>query len=544
MEQTRLILLIALSFLSLMLWEAWQRDYSSPPVEILPTENLSSKKVGDTTPNIAQNAANPVTSTEPGAASLTEADAVVTVETDVLKLQINLTGGVIERAGLVRYLIDSQTDATPFYLLDNTTNRFFVHQSGLKAVNGESADHHAHFSSDKAHFKLKDNDHTLRVALRWQSPEGVVVLKEYVLERGSYEVRVIYSVDNETLQSWTFNHYDQLQRTQQDKRQYFIHTFTGAAISSPVKRYAKYSFDNLAEEPVNLDIQDGWAAILEHYFVSAIIPPSADTYHYYSTIIGQKNYAVGYYGPAKTVAPGARTSVESKVFIGPKLQDTLNKVAPGLELTVDYGILWFIGKILFWTLAKMHALTGNWGWAIIFLTCIVKLVFFPLSAAGYRSMAKMRKVQPRLLAIRERYQSDRPALNQAMMDLYKKEKINPLGGCLPIVIQIPIFMALYWVILESVELRQAPWILWIADLSIKDPWFVLPVLMTISMWLQSKLNPAPIDPIQAKVMQIMPFAFGVFFAFFPAGLVLYWFVNNCLSISQQWFITRAAERTT
>ena len=236
--------------------------------------------------------------------------------------------------------------------------------------------------------------------------------------------------------------------------------------------------------------------------------------------------------------------MESKVFIGPKLQDTLTKVAPGLELTVDYGILWFIGKILFWTLAKMHALTGNWGWAIIFLTCIVKLVFFPLSAAGYRSMAKMRKVQPRLLAIRERYQSDRPALNQAMMDLYKKEKINPLGGCLPIVVQIPIFMALYWVILESVELRQAPWILWIEDLSIKDPWFVLPVLMTISMWLQAKLNPMPIDPIQARVMQIMPFAFGVFFAFFPAGLVLYWFVNNCLSISQQWFITRAEERTT
>ncbi len=238
---------------------------------------------------------------------------------------------------------------------------------------------------------------------------------------------------------------------------------------------------------------------------------------------------------------GATRTVASRLFAGPKLQEVLPKVAPGLELTVDYGKLWFIAKALFWWLEALHGFFGNWGVAIILLTLTVKLIFYPLSAAGYRSMAKMRKVQPRLVQLKERYGSDRAAMNQAMMELYKTERINPLGGCLPIVVQIPVFIALYWVLLESVELRQAPFWLWIRDLSIKDPYFVLPVLMTASMWLQSRMNPPPLDPIQAKVMQIMPLAFGVFFAFFPAGLVLYWFVNNVLSIAQQWYITKQSE---
>jgi YidC/Oxa1 family membrane protein insertase len=459
-----------------------------------------------------------------------------------LKLHLNLTGGVIERAALLKYPTDGETDQSPFQLLNNSPTRFFVHQSGLKADKAESADHYAQYSAPQQQFQLKKGSDTLHVELRWESAAGIKVIKTYVLKRGSYEVKIGYSIQNESTDPWTFHHYDQLQRTEHKVRQYFIQTFTGAAVSSPEKRYTKFTFKKLSEEPISADVVDGWAAILEHYFVSAIIPSSDKPYHYYSSIIGQSNYAVGYYGPAQTVDVGAKTTVESAVYIGPKLQNRLARVAPGLELTVDYGLLWFIGKILFWTLTTMHAFSGNWGWSIILLTCVVKLVFFPLSAAGYRSMAKMRKVQPRLMAIRDRYQNDRAALNQAMMDLYKKEKINPLGGCLPIVVQIPVFIALYWVILESVELRQAPWIFWIKDLSIKDHYFVLPVLMTISMWLQSKLNPAPVDPIQARVMQIMPFAFGIFFAFFPSGLVLYWFVNNCLSIGQQWTITRATER--
>lgn len=542
MEQTRLILLIALSFLSLMLWEAWQRDYApAPVVSAATTTSLGAATVAETTPNIAQSTRDTLPTQQPPAA-VSAADNFIEVETDVLSLRINLTGAAIEQGSLRHYPTDGETDDTPFALLNNSPNRYFVHQSGLKASTGDSADHYARFTASQTKYQLKDGDDSLRVELLWQSPAGVKVTKTYELTRGSYEVHISYAVENRSNAAWTFNHYDQLQRTNHKVRQYFIQTFTGAAISSPEKRYEKFSFDDLAEEPISADVANGWAAILEHYFVSAIVPANDQPYHYYSSIIGEQNYVIGYYGPTQTVDAGGNASVESTIYIGPKLQNVLEKVAPGLELTVDYGVLWFIGKILFWTMVKMHALTNNWGWAIILLTCIVKLVFFPLSAAGYRSMAKMRKVQPRLMAIRDRYQNDRAALNQAMMDMYKKEKINPLGGCLPILIQIPVFIALYWVILESVELRQAPWILWIKDLSIKDPLFVLPVLMTISMWLQSKLNPAPVDPIQAKVMQIMPFAFGIFFAFFPAGLVLYWFINNCLSIGQQWFITRAAER--
>ena len=541
MEQLRLILLVALSFLSLMLWEAWQRDYVSPPPIAEMPQAATAVSSANTTPDIpSKSTAIPAAAAAPGSAT---PNAFVDVETDVLKLRINLTGGVIEQAGLLHYPTDGETDQSPYKLLDNSAERFFIHQSGLKAEKAESADHYARFTAPQTRYVLAPGEESLNIELSWTSVAGVNVRKQFVLKRGDYTVGINYAVHNASNDNWVFHHYDQLQRTERKVRQYFIQTFTGAALSSPETRYAKFAFKKLKDEPINQDITNGWTAILEHYFVSAIIPTSKKSYHYYSTIIGESNYAVGFYGPAQTVAPGASDSIESSLYIGPKLQNILKTVAPGLDLTVDYGVLWFIGQILFWTLGKAHTLSGNWGWSIVLLTCVVKGVFFPLSAAGYRSMARMRRVQPRLLAIRERFQNDRAALNQAMMELDKTEKFNPLGGCLPIVIQIPVFIALYWVILESVELRQAPFVFWIKDLSIKDPHFVLPVLMTISMWLQSKLNPAPTDPIQARVMQIMPFAFGTFFAFFPAALVLYWFVNNCLSISQQWLITRAMERS-
>ncbi|MFT5416764.1 MAG: YidC/Oxa1 family membrane protein insertase, partial [Gammaproteobacteria bacterium] len=285
----------------------------------------------------------------------------------------------------------------------------------------------------------------------------------------------------------------------------------------------------------------GWVGILEHYFVSALIPPQENLSHFYSLIINDKRYAVGYWGPSQTVAIGNTVNFKSSIYIGPKLQEVLHDVTPGLELTVDFGVLWFIAKPLFVTLQFIKDLTGNWGWAIILLTMLLKLGFYPLSAAGYRSMANMRKVQPKMLAIKERHGGDRTRMNQAMMELYKEEKINPLGGCLPIIVQIPVFISLYWVLLESVELRQAPFALWLQDLSSKDPMYVLPLIMGVSMWFQQKLNPAPMDPIQQKVMQILPFAFTIFFMFFPSGLVLYWVVNNVLSIAQQWSITRSIE---
>lgn len=540
MEQTRLILLIALSFISLMLWEAWQRDYGSPAVETAkPSENGPVNPTADDLPS-------PVITATPRAESQPDTPANsskrVRVRTDVLALEIGLQGASIQQAALLQYPDEDLAERTPFHLLDDSESRFFLHQSGLKGVDNESPDHYATYLTSAEEYELSAGQDEIRVPFTWTGPDGLMVRKEYLFRRGSYEIAVHYVLENKGTQTRTFNHYEQLQRRHADSRSYLIHTFTGAAVSTPQKRYEKFTYDDLQDEPVSITADNGWASILEHYFVTAIIPASESTYHYYSSIIGDNNYAIGFYGPELKLEPGAQMTISSRLYVGPKLQKVLESVAPGLDLTVDYGILWFIGKLLFWTLTKLHALFGNWGWAIILLTCIVKGLFFPLSAAGYRSMAKMRKVQPRLLAIRDRYQNDRNALNQAMMDLYKKEKINPLGGCLPILVQIPVFISLYWVILESVELRQAPWILWIHDLSIKDPFFVLPVLMTISMWMQARLNPAPLDPMQARVMQIMPFAFGFFFAFFPAGLVLYWFINNVLSIGQQWYITRNEER--
>jgi YidC/Oxa1 family membrane protein insertase len=318
-------------------------------------------------------------------------------------------------------------------------------------------------------------------------------------------------------------------------------TYIGAAISSPEKRYEKLPFDEMGSTPLDRTITGGWAAMLQHYFVAALVPPANEPFQYYTKALDQHRYIVGMYGPQQQVEPGQSISLTSTIYAGPKDQDRLEQLAPGLDLTVDYGSLWFLSKPLFWWMQKLHAWTGNWGWAIILLTLTVKAALYRLAAASYRSMAHMKQVQPRLVALRERYANDKQRLNQAMMELYKQEKINPLGGCLPVLVQIPVFLALYWVLLESVELRQAPFIGWIKDLSTYDPYFVLPVLMGISMFVQQRMNPAPPDPVQAKVMQILPVVFTVFFIFFPAGLVLYWLVNNVLSIAQQWLITRSIE---
>lgn len=323
-----------------------------------------------------------------------------------------------------------------------------------------------------------------------------------------------------------------------------IYTYGGAVLSSPEQRYEKIDYDDMREEKLSRDVVNGWIAMLQHYFISAIIPASnKETHHFYTNTLPDNRFAVGTITPAVDVPQGNKNTLSYQVYLGPKIQKELAKLADNLELTVDYGVLWFIAKPLFWCLEVFHTVTKNWGWSIILVTLMLKIVFYQLSAAGYRSMAKMRRVQPRLLAIRERFKNDRAKLNQAMMDIYKKEKINPLGGCFPILIQIPVFIALYWVLLESVELRQTPFILWIKDLSAPDPFFVLPLVMGATMLIQQKLNPAPLDPIQEKIMMALPIVFTVFFAFFPSGLVLYWVVNNILSIIQQWMITRKLERS-
>ena len=322
-----------------------------------------------------------------------------------------------------------------------------------------------------------------------------------------------------------------------------IYTYTGAVLSSPDDRYEKISFGDMEDKDEEAQISNGWAAMIQHYFLTAVLPADTEAaYRYYTRSFSSGHYSIGNVSPALRVAPGQRGELTGYLYIGPKLQSVLETLAEGLELTVDYGFLWFLAKPLFWCLERLYEWTGNWGWSIILVTCLLKILFYHLSAAGYRSMANMRRVQPRLMAIRERHKEDRARLNQAMMQIYKEEKINPFGGCFPILVQIPVFLALYWVLLESVELRQADFIFWLKDLSNKDPFFVLPIIMGATMLIQQKLNPAPMDPMQEKVMKALPFVFTVFFAFFPSGLVLYWVTNNVLSIAQQWLITRNLEK--
>ncbi len=446
----------------------------------------------------------------------------------------------MERVALKAYPVDPKAPDVAVELLAEHPPKIYVYQGGLAGA-GDLPTHHANYSAAQTSYSMSGTDE-LVVPLKWRNDKNVTVEKRYRFKPDSYSVDVEYIVSNGSPEEITVHQYEQLKRNEESSRQGMVYTFTGAALSTPEKRFEKFDIDDLTDQPLAETARDGWVGIIQHYFVAALIPPVGQAYQYYSKVLDNYIYLVGFLSPATTLAPGQSHTFTSQAFIGPKRHDRLGKTAEGLELAVDYGVLWFIAKPLFSVLRYIYDMTGNWGWAIILLTIALKLFFFPLSAAGYRSMANMRQVQPRMLALRDRYADDKAQLNQAMMKLYKDEKINPLGGCLPIVIQIPVFIALYWVLLESVEMRQAPFILWLDDLSTRDPFFVLPLLMGISMWGQQKLNPAPLDPIQAKVMQILPFVFTIFFAFFPSGLVLYWLVNNILSIAQQWQITRAIEK--
>ncbi len=368
------------------------------------------------------------------------------------------------------------------------------------------------------------------------------------IDPASYQVDVRYLIDNQSDQAWSGNMFAQLKRDNSDDPSKTAATSTatylGAAMATPESSYKKVSMKDIDKQPVKETVTGGWVAWLQHYFVTAWIPGQTDNNVIQTRKDSQGNYIIGYTSPVLSVAPGAKAELGATLYAGPKIQKHLGTLAPGLELTVDYGVLWFLAQPIFWLLGHIHALLGNWGWSIIALTIVIKMAFFPLSAASYKSMARMRAVAPKLAQLKEQHGDDRQKMSQAMMELYKKEKINPLGGCLPIVVQMPVFLALYWVLLESVEMRQAPWLLWITDLSIKDPFFLLPIIMGATMFIQQQLNPTPPDPMQARVMKLMPIIFTFFFLWFPAGLVLYWVVNNCLSIAQQWYITRKIEAAT
>ncbi|MCP4874798.1 MAG: membrane protein insertase YidC, partial [Gammaproteobacteria bacterium] len=428
-------------------------------------------------------------------------------------------------------------------LAHSQSDSVYILQSGLRNKEEKAPTHYSTYSIEQTAYELADGQDELDVSLRW-SQDGIEVVKTYHFRRGDYLVDVKHSVNNLSQQEWQGSEYRQIQRSRPLETSRLLYTYTGSVYYNEESKYEKVDFDDMEESQVKLESTGGWIAMIHHYFLSAWIPGQKDQnliYTIANTKRSPSTYTIGMRSANKVITPGNSGEFVSQLFVGPKIVSRLEEISPGLELTVDYGVLTFLSKPLYWLLAWYHSFVGNWGVAIILLTLTVKAVFFKLSETSYRSMAKMRKVSPRLKTLKERYGDDRQKMNQAMMELYKTEKINPMGGCLPILVQIPVFIALYWALLESVDLRQAPFIFWIKDLSVMDPFYVLPVVMGISMVIQQRLNPPPPDPIQAKVMMALPFVFTVFFAFFPSGLVLYWVINNTLSITQQWFITKRIE---
>ncbi len=556
MDNVRLILMMSLGFILLLMYQAWQEDYGPKQPRVASTGTASSQDSDSTTssvPSVSSSTSEEIPTTSkasPVELPVTQnqrplsSNSRIFVETDVFKLEIDTMGGDVRRVSLRNYPVTIENPDDPLILMNDELPNLFVAQSGLVSKQGAPT-HLTAYKSEQSHYKLKDD--SLKVKLSWQK-EGIKVNKIYTFHKGSYVIGVKYIVENHSENKWQGNLYGQFQRTEADLGgSRFLYTYMGGAISSPEELYEKISFDDMRDGSLNQENRapwkQGWVAMLQHYFVAAWIPKPDQLYEYETAVFSGGRHALRLKGPQQTIAAHQQETFNLSLYVGPKIQDKLGELAPGLELTVDYGWLWFIAQPLFWMMAKIFEWLGNWGWAIIFITILIKLAFFHLSAKSYKSMANMRRLQPRLVSLKERYGDDKARLNQAMMEMYKKEKINPLGGCLPIVVQIPVFIALYWVLLESVELRQAPFIFWIKDLSTEDPYYVLPVIMGVTMFLQHHLNPAPIDPVQQKVMMALPFVFTIFFAFFPAGLVLYWVVNNILSISQQWVITKQIDQT-
>ena len=538
MDNYRLILVLSLGFVSFLLYQAWIRDYGQVPEQHAVSSTVETT-INAVPEGVPVEAAATADVQEPVAESQLDA-GVITVETDVLRVELAARGGSVVNVWLKNYAVSPDRRDDKFQLLKAEVPNLFIAQSGLLgSKSNQLPTHNAVFHAEKGVYGLGDRD-SLTVDLSWRGDDGVKVVKTYRFQRGSYEIEVSHKIENQSDTPIASRVYSQLQRTDYKPKEEsrFVKTYTGGVFYSPEDKYKKVSFSEMRDDRLDRDVDDGWIAMIQHYFMAAWIPSREKSYTFYTNVINDDHYIIGMYSPAFTVAPGGESTVNDRLFVGPKLQNVLASIAPGLELAVDYGWLTVLAHPIFWVLNKIHSLIGNWGWSIILLTVLIKALFYKLSATSYRSMAGMRKLAPRLQALKDRYGDDKERLNQAMMDLYRKEKINPLGGCLPILIQIPVFIALYWVLIESVELRHAPFMFWLNNLSAPDPYYVLPLVMGISMFIQTRLNPTPPDPIQAKVMQSLPFVFTVFFSFFPAGLVLYWTVNNILSIAQQWFIMK------
>lgn len=548
LDYLRFALYATLVFILLMIYQTWETEHPKPtvvtPAQATANSNYIPQVESQVSTSTLTGTAPAVTQPAPAAVS----PHIIHVKTDVFDVNIDAQGGNIVQVKLLKYP-ESLHSTTPFLMLNDTPENRYVAQSGLLSSNGpDTSKGQALYKYDQTEYQLANGQKELEVKLYWENAEGLKITKVFTFRPDDYQIDTKYVVTNQTTKPWEGNLYLQLMRKNNPPPTgsgvTSFATYFGAAVSSPEKPFQKISFKEMAQRNLDETISGGWAAMIQHYFVSAWVPDKNTTSQYFSRITNDGLYTIGTIGSKISATPGATVEIPAKFYAGPSIADRLEKVAPSLQLTIDYGWFWFISDIIFWMMQKIYYVVGNWGWSIVLVTVVIKLMFYKLSAKSYRSMNAMKKLQPKLNALKERFGDDKQKFTQATLELYKKEKVNPMSGCLPILIQIPVFIALYWVLVESVYLRQAPFILWIHDLSVKDPYYVLPILMGLSMFLQQRLSPPPPDPMQAKVMMFMPVMFTVLFINFPAGLMLYWFVNTLLSVLQQWYIMHSMEKAT
>ena len=554
MDPVRLLLISTTAVLSLMLlieWNQYSDEYQKQQSELYTAaitkpgvstnESVAapvSQGINDGIPSVNQET-NPLS-------VLLDDSETFNLSTDALDLVVSADGGDVVSASLPKFPVRLDTPDQPFRLLENNNLRRYVAQSGLIGPDGiDASGNRARYASQGV-TNNGDGSHTLTLAWTGNDSLGMQVYKRFTAHDDRYDIDVSFDIRNGGSSVASVTSFAQLKRDNTQAPDgntgFGVSPYLGAALTQPNERYTKLSFSDLSDEPFSKRLPAGWVAILQHYFVSAWIPSQQTSHDYFASQLSNGDNVIGYKNQNVDIAPGSAATITQTLYVGPKDQVALAALAENLDLVIDYGWLWWLAQPLFWLLTLIQQFVINWGLAIIALTIVIKLIFFRLSAASYKSMAKMRTVQPKIQSIRDQYADDKAKQQQAMMELWKKEKINPMGGCLPMLIQMPVFIALYWVLLESVELRHAPFILWIEDLSAMDPYFVLPILMGISMWLMQRLNPAPPDPMQAKIMMYMPIAFTFLMMWFPAGLVLYWLCNNLLSFAQQYVVTRQIEQ--
>ena len=554
MDNLRFVLFVLFVYLSYQLWQAWQEDYGPKPPTPVVAGQSPTNEPGK--PNAPASQSLPTTTASAVGNEALQAGQRIKVVTDLLNVEIDTNGGDLRRVDLLAYPKEKGKPEDPVRLLNDDPLQLFISQSGFISEGGMAPNHHSVWKAAQTEYQLGSGQDEIRVPLTWTNNQGVTVTKTYVFKKGSYLIDMEQQVGNQSPVVWKGSQYTQLQRKEPEKKTGSVFSansadraYVGGVLHTPENKYEKISFDDMKQKDISQDGKNGWVAMIQHYFMAAWIPSANEDLHFYTKSLDDQHYVIGVVEPATEVASSQSAVFKSRLYSGPKLQRVLENIKPtaegtpplDLQLTEDFGKLTIFAQPVFWLIEQFYKVFQNWGWAIIFATIVIKALFYKLSESSYRSMANMRKLQPKLAALKEVHGENKQAFNQAMMELYRKEKVNPLGGCLPILVQMPVFIALYWVLSEAVELRQAPFIGWIQDLSAKDPYFILPLIYGVSMFIQQHLNPQPQDPIQAQVMKYFPIMFTFFFAFFPSGLVLYWVVNNILSIIQQAYITKQVE---